>query len=551
MPTTAPETSLLNNSEHVRAVSLFVICAVLVVLFPGALVGAGLAFVIWQVTRTDFVTQWLLAGLCAAAASAAIAPNAPTAWPWQLLNHAISPTASYDVSASAVIAAIPAQALLGPLILLAFQLGLMYRRRTIHGQEWSRYMGVEARKKALEHGWLGPGRIGAQVGDQRHPPGQILLGTKASTRDPFHLGAEEIAQHVFTLANGHGVVIVDCKGLGLGAEARKLAARHQVGFTAVNPDDPESVGYDPCSGAAATIANKLVGAFSFSGEAEIYKQVAMEVIPVICRAMDAAGKDITLDAIYDALDDGGLSRLGRAKGAEPYQERLDLLDDSRGIGRAGYLGFQKRLGALMEGTFGELFRQRPVLDWKMAMAQPSVVYVSLSTTAAGEDVELFGRVITNDLKQVCAQRMRAIEQGEEPIPVLVIYDEFAALREATQITDLLLQARQARCPLVVATQFLPQDPTIRQPALSAGVLIVHRLEATDAEIVAAQFGTHTTTELTAQLNYDLGTSDKGSVRWVEEFNVHPNELKSLPIGTAAVYARKSDRRQLVQVQRMS
>ena len=87
-------------------------------------------------------------------------------------------------------------------------------------------------------------------------------------------------------------------------------------FTTVDPRDPDTVGYDPCSGDAAAIANKIVGAFTFSGEAEIYKQVAMEVIPVICRALQPSGEPMTLDSIYDALNKGGMSRLGRRDGAE-------------------------------------------------------------------------------------------------------------------------------------------------------------------------------------------------------------------------------------------
>ncbi|HVA74208.1 MAG TPA: hypothetical protein VNF71_06550, partial [Acidimicrobiales bacterium] len=55
------------------------------------------------------------------------------------------------------------------------------------------------------------------------------------------------------------------------------------------------------AGDAAAVANKIVGAFTFSGEAEIYKQVAMEVIPVICKAMLAAGTHVTLEGIYEAL----------------------------------------------------------------------------------------------------------------------------------------------------------------------------------------------------------------------------------------------------------
>jgi len=185
------------------------------------------------------------------------------------------------------------------------------------------------------------------------------------------------------------------------------------------------------------------------------------------------------------------------------------------------------------------------------MREARVTYLSLSSTAASEDVELFGRVITQDLKQVCDQRMRAIEAGEEPTPILVIYDEFAALREARQVIDLLLQARQARVSIVLGTQYIPEEVAIRKPALSAGVLIAHRVEAADAEEIAAQFGTHTTTTLTAQVDYATGGSEKGSVRWVEEYDMHPNLLKALPIGTAAVLVRAAGHKSLVRITRPS
>ena len=61
----------------------------------------------------------------------------------------------------------------------------------------------------------------------------------AKDGQPFAIGADELAQHIFVpgasgtgntttivtladcaLSNGYGVVIIDCKGSGLGGEAR-------------------------------------------------------------------------------------------------------------------------------------------------------------------------------------------------------------------------------------------------------------------------------------------------------------------------------------------
>jgi len=537
-----------------------------VLALPGSLIGALVAFVMWRVTKPDIVTRWFLAAFSAATA-AALRTVVAIAWPWRALLGTWQPSLGVGVTPQAVLHSLPVEALCGPVVLLVFQFGAMLWERTIDGQEWTRYRNMVSRKKALERGWAGPATPGAEPAGVR----PVQIGVDASSGQPFILDLDELRQHIFipgasgtgktttivsvadgVLAFGYSAIFVDFKGSGLCAAARKLAERHGLPFTVVDPYDQKSVGYDPCSGEPAAVANKLIGAFNFSGEAEIYKQVAMEVVPIVCRALAAAKSPVSLDTIYETLRPGGLTRLARQldDDHESLKVRLEDLDEPRGVGAAGIVGLQRRLGALMEGAFGEIFRKRPALDWGKVTSSPHVTYISLSATAAGEDVELFGRVILQDLKQLCAKRMRALLDDEDVTPALIVLDEFAALREATQVVDLLLQAREARTPLVVATQFVPEEPSIRSPVMSAGVLIVHRLEAEDADKIAAQFGTRTAPNLTAQVDYELGTSQKGSVRWVEEFNVHPNDLKELPVGTAAIYARQSKRRAVVRIKQL-
>src|SRR5207302_433739 len=79
------------------------------------------------------------------------------------------------------------------------------------------------------------------------------------------------------LTAGMGVVVVDCKGRGSGLlpHCRRFATARDVPLYIVEADDRDTVGYNPCSGDPAAVANKLVGAFSFSADAEIYKQVAL------------------------------------------------------------------------------------------------------------------------------------------------------------------------------------------------------------------------------------------------------------------------------------
>lgn len=169
-----------------------------------------------------------------------------------------------------------------------------------------------------------------------------------------------------------------------------------------------------------------------------------------------------------------------------------------------------------------------------------LTYISLPALEAAEDVELMARVLAQDIKQVAAAR---IARGETGYALLVL-DEFAGLREASQLDDLLLQSREARICCVVSTQFLPNlndAPGLRQALLSTG-LFISQISPEDADIVAGLFGTKKAIEVTHQVDYAIGTFEKGSMRRVDEYRVHPNELRDLTRGMAAIRIEPGTRR---------
>jgi hypothetical protein len=274
----------------------------------------------------------------------------------------------------------------------------------------------------------------------------------------------------------------------------------------------------------------------------------METLPLVVRGLQAAGEPVTLETLYDAVGTRGMTKLAhKLPESDRTRQRLLDLDSGDRLGSSGRAGFQHRLGSLMEGKFGDLFRLQPALDWHAAFAQPSVTYVALSTLAANKDVELMGRVLAQDLKQAAHRRLHQLATGEQIFPVLTIFDEFAALNEADQLADLLLQARQALMPTVISTQYLPVTVSLRKACLGAGLLIVHRIEAEDAETIAAQFGTRRATDVTHQVDYATGFSEKGSIHRVERFNVHPNELRNLQTGQVALKSVSKRRYTIAQV----
>ena len=558
-------------------VSLGVVIGICVVLMPGMLLGAVLAWGAWKITRPSWPTIAILS-VGFAAGLVIEAQLIPWLWPLGFLFpgrlYDLLPTSSVLPWGTAVWHGCAVELQGGPLLLLGTEAFLSTRERTLTSGLFTqarerRETGTSQLGNRLHHyaSIVSPvARL--MLSDADHPPGGIRLGAlRDNRRKPFDLDPSELRLHTFlpgasgsgktttlerladgAMRNGAGLVIIDCKGGGLGSAAERLAKRYRLPFVVVDPDDPATIGYNPCQGSPSDIANKLIGSFTFGEAGEIYKQVGMHVVPLVIRGMLAAGLPLTLRQLAESCSLNGLRLLTRKVDDEGLQDELTaIVDDADGAGKSGIISLQHRFGALLQGAFGPLFSAQNVLDWEDAFSRPSVVYICLSATAASEDVDLMGRVLIQDLKQACARRLRVVARGGTVAPVLCAIDEFAALNEAKQIIDLLLQARQAAMPLLLATQFLPQDPDLRKAVLQAGLLVVHRLEAADAQDVAAQFGTRPTWKVTHQIDWETGTTAKGSIRDVEEYVIHPNTLRRLPVGSAAVRSVVTDRHALVEV----
>lgn len=548
----------IENHVQDLAAMLTVALGCVALLDPGVLLGAAVAGG-WLWLHRPSTARRLVCALLLVAALLALHVFIVWAWPWRdLLVHLMSPMQVPPVDSSLALRSLYTEALAGPLWFEAANFAAQLRSRRVDAQarrdhrlDMQRWRAIDGRRQPM----LPNPQTSRSDSSPAHPPGRIRLGVDAETNGPLDLKLPaDLAAHLFLpgasgsgktttvarladggLASGYGVVIVDAKAAGLRNVARKLAARYGVPFNLVDPDDPDSLGYNPCTGDAASVANKLVGAFTYGPAAEIYKNIAMEAVPVVVRGLQAAKEPVTLDTLYAAFGPRGMTNIAHKLPAdERIRERLLDLDDGDRTSSSGRAGLQRRLGALLEGKFGELFRTQPTLDWDRALAQPSVTYIALSALASSEDVELMGRVVAQDLKQVCARRLRQLADRQQLVSVLAVFDEFAALDEADQLADLLLQAREALMPTVISTQYLPETTSLRKACLGAGLLIVHRVEAEDAEAIAAQFGTRRGSEVTHQVDYETGFSEKGSIRRVEKFNVHPNELRNFATGQVAV-----------------
>ncbi len=536
---------------------------------PGVLIGAALtlAWLRWvPASRTARIAVVVTASAVFVVSVAAVA----WAWPWRLL-FAAHPSKLLPVtwplhnSVPTIAFSLLAETFAGP----AWATGVVLIRWTREGMPSDM---IAKERKRLEQRRRNLGHSGSTA-PAPTSPGTLRLGVEGRRGDVDIELPADVAQHATVLGKmgsgktttaarlieaaataGWPIVVIDAKGFGsLRNVASRFADRFGATFRLVAPDDPASLRYNPCTGTPSQISNKIVGAFAFGESAEIYKQIAQEIIPVLIKAIRASGRPLTLAALARALSPQGMVGLLRSIPTEDDELREYLADlaDRKAPYPAGYAGMRSRLGALLQGIYGQVLTptdEHP-LDLAASFTGRSVTYISLPAMEGSEDVELMARVLAQDIKQVAANR---ILRGEKSYSLLIL-DEFAALREAAQLNDLLLQAREARICCVVCTQFLPnanEAPALRHALLSAGLFISHQCSAEDSEPVAAVYGTRRTVEVTNQVDYQTGTSEKGSMRNVDEYRINPNELRDLPRGTAAVRIEPRDRRvALVRVDR--
>lgn len=345
---------------------------------------------------------------------------------------------------------------------------------------------------------------------------------------------------------GWCAIICDLKGSGLVARSiRSLASQHAVSLYTIDRSDPHTLGYNPCAGTASDIGNRLVGAFTFTGIAAVYQQIALDAVTKVAAAVEARDGTVTLSALVTSLQVDEMATLGRAaasatkgvaRDAPDYVDYIAQLTALSSATRAtrvlqeGVIGIQKRLSSLDSGTFGALLRRTPSLDWDVITTQPSLTYVSMPVLASPADVELLGRVMVQDIKQLADRRLRS---GARP-KCLLILDEFGALNEPTQIIDLILQGREAGITTVASTQFMPATPALSHALLGAGVVVAHRVASPDAELLASQFGTVPSMDVSTQVDYQTGEVTRGTMRRAQTYAITPDEFRNLSPGDVAL-----------------
>ncbi|RUP75726.1 DUF87 domain-containing protein [Spiroplasma poulsonii] len=139
-----------------------------------------------------------------------------------------------------------------------------------------------------------------------------------------------------------------------------------------------------------------------------------------------------------------------------------------------------------------------------------------------------GKIIIQDLKE-----LTTLKQVNQKINIVL--DEFNVFASET-IINLINKSRSFNYQCFLSFQTINDLKTNNMNLTdtifgNVSTIVCHSLkDPNTAEYIASVFGTQETEKLTRQLDFKNNTADMGSVRSVDEFIVHPNDLKTLKIG---------------------
>ncbi|MDQ6819958.1 MAG: DUF853 family protein [Actinomycetota bacterium] len=382
---------------------------------------------------------------------------------------------------------------------------------------------------------------------------RVILGDRQLSAHGLILGASGAGKSTTLLAitcdqikRGAPVVAIDLKGSPPFA-AQLAAACASAGRRLLvwSPDGPSY--WNPLAHGNATegkdkiIASERFTEPHYQRAAERYVQTVLQVLQVTHPGQPPTLAEVV--ALSDPHRLAGVLRRAPRQLADRVQDYIgsltpDQLSAIRGLG--------SRLAILTESHTGRYLSPPPragaaVVDLRAALSGSDVVLFSLNSSSYGKLAAQLGTLALQDLVSVSGERLRTLGDADPPARAIVAIDEFSALG-ADHVIGLLARGRESGLSVLLATQELADldraAPGLRDQIVgNTAVKIAHRQDVpSSAQTVAQMAGTVKVWEETQQLGGPL-SHVRGTRRQVEQFVVHPNEIKSLRTGEAVLITK--------------
>lgn len=352
-------------------------------------------------------------------------------------------------------------------------------------------------------------------------------------------------------------VVIDMKAdPGLAATLAAIAKQTGRRFHHVTVDAAGST-YNPIAGLTADEAADALYETLFAADKSLnmhYATLSRRLLQQACRVcIDLAdarvarvGGGTWTIGLADVADLLSINTLRSVKPfvspsvAASLTRYLDDLDASKNEGDVGDV--RDRVAVIVDTAAGDIL-DATGFTMESAIRAGDIVCFSLDAAGAPQTARTIGTLAVQDL---CATFGRLARDGwGKSHMCLTVLDEFSALG-TPRVADLYARARSAGGAVLLATQDLDADLEAVSPQFAASVrtnanvwLVLRQTRGEAADAIARDIGSRLAWKETVQVEDDwdaLGgmhaASGVGSLREVDEFILHPNDIKSLPQGGA-------------------
>lgn len=377
----------------------------------------------------------------------------------------------------------------------------------------------------------------------------VFLGNDSTSGKPIILGAKELNQHIFlcgttgsgktttilcfvdfALKSNIPLIMIDGKGdYDFAQSVANMAKKHNRTFQLFSIAQPDnSCHYNPLASGGPTEQKDRLMELSewkepyYQYMAERYLQIALTLFEKMYEKYD-------LYSFISSLSPGKLEMIARKLDAP--SSVTDYLAD---VDKKAISGLIDRLTLIIESQIGYLFADEPdnTISLIDAIASKNIVLFSLDSLAYPLYAKLIGRLVINDLKAVASGR-----RNNDSL-VMTIYDEFNVFA-SRNVVDLVNKSRSKGFAALIATQSLADldvvDNALKNQIIqNCNTLIIQRQnDAKDAEELSKIVGTEDAWAMTHQVN-NTSSTGLGSIRFVKEFIIHPDQVKRLEVGQAVI-----------------
>ena len=386
---------------------------------------------------------------------------------------------------------------------------------------------------------------------------QIIGGSGAGKTNLLKVMLED------RIAKGHAIIFFDFKGevdlIDWMAGATEHYGRRDD-LAMISMSDPKtSYAYNPISlGSETEISSQIMNAFTWSES--FYKNSAENALLIILKAFcyqrDITHKTFHLGDLYQFLTDPSfrmdmVSAISLLNYPEMFRADLKRICEELSTNKKeNYLSLVTQISKILNSSAGEIVAHKighdDEFNLQEAMSSGKITYFMMNNLKLKETAAIMGKLILQDLMKTVGNIYD--DRTYKRNPVTLIIDEFASFA-TPDFGEFIEKARGAGISIVVTYQsrksldHIEQSLALKMNENTANKVVFQVQDSEDVEWFCSLLGTKKTTKETHQAEDGFfGDTKTGmkSVREVEEYVVHPNEIKKLKLGQALLYCSKVD-----------